>query len=208
MFHTVSLKGVQSSKTQSSKTRNLLTSTSSKVALQNHSAMPTGLGITHATDSDSDDDVFNGVQSTFNQKRKTCKRKIRDQIQQVAQDIQEVAQLGASAKRVKCGLFSKFECLQEYHAALNTLLHRVGRATTEKEGKDDFRYDIKQIEHDMKVVFAAGWVNIKNVMLFGGFPRITGINGENDQLDASMHSMPSVDPATPRIMRSGRKMFC
>ena len=70
------------------------------------------------------------------------------------------------------------------------------------------RYDIKQIEHDMKVVFAAGWENVKNIMAFGGFPRITGINNENEQPDAScsMLSMLRMDPATPRIMRSGRKI--
>ena len=159
----------------------------------------------NAHDSDSDDNVFNAVQHTFNQKRKTCKRKIREKMKQVALDLD---QHNASGKRGKCGLFSKLECMQEYHAALNTLLRRFDRATTEEEGKDDFRYDIKQIEHDMKVVFAAGWVNIKNITLLGGFPRITGINNESAQSDTSisMLGLPSADPATPRIMRSGLKI--
>ena len=78
-----------------------------------------------------------------------------------------VAMLGKLivAKRGKQGkLFSKLECMQEYHAALKTLLDRFDHATNEQEGKDDFRYDIKQIEHDMKVVFAAGWENVKDIM--------------------------------------------
>ena len=61
----------------------------------------------------------------------------------------------------------------------------IRNATTEEEGKDDFRYDIKQMEHDMNVVFAAGWERVKYIMPFGGFPRITGINNESDQYDAS-----------------------
>ena len=66
--------------------------------------------------------------------------------------------------------------MQEYHAALKTLLDRFDHATKEQEGKDDFRYDIKQIEHDMKVeLFAAGWESVKSIMAFGGFPRIMGI---------------------------------
>ena len=157
----------------------------------------------------SEDGVYNGVQHLFNQKRTTCKRKIDHELKQDDQDLQDLKRRDAPANQWKRGmLYSKLECMQAHHDALETLLQRFKKAINEKEGRDDFRYDIKQIEHDMKVVFAAGWVNIKNVMLFGGFPRITGINGENDQSDASMHSMPSVDPATPRIMRSGRKMFC
>ena len=163
----------------------------------------------NAPDYDSEDDVCNGVQHVFNQKREACKRKIYDELKPVAQDIQDLDRRNASAKRGKQGkLFSKLECMQEYHAALKTLLDRFDHATNEQEGKDDFRYDIKQIEHDMKVVFAAGWENVKNIMAFGGFPRITGINNESEQPDAScsMLSMLRMDPATPRIMRSGRKI--
>ena len=60
----------------------------------------------------------------------------------------------------------------------------------------------------MNVVFAADWVNIKSIMLLGGFPRITGINNESAQSDTSisMLGLPSADPATPRIMRSGLKI--
>ena len=133
----------------------------------------------------------------------------RHELKQVAQDIQDLDRRNASAKRGKQGkLFSKLECMQEYHAALKTLLVRFDHATNEQEGKDDFRYDIKQIEHDIKVVFAAGWENVKDIMAFGGFPRITGINNESEQPDAScsMLSMLRMDPATPHIMRSGRKI--
>ena len=163
----------------------------------------------NAPDYDSEDDVCNGVQHVFNQKRETCKRNIYDELKQAAQDIQDLDCRNASAKRGKQGkLFSKLECMQEYHAALKTLLDRFDRATNEQEGKDDFRYDIKQIEHDMKVVFAAGWENVKNIMAFGGFLQITGINDESEQPDApcSMLSMLRMDPATPRFMRSGRKI--
>ena len=156
----------------------------------------------NAPDYDSEDDVCNGVQHVFNQKRETCKCKIHDELKQAAQDIQDLDCRNASAKRGKQGkLFSKLECMQEYHAALNTLLDRFDRATNEQEGKDDFRYV-------MKVVFAAGWESVKSIMAFGGFPRITGINDESEQPDAScsMLSMLRMDPATPRIMRSGRKI--
>ena len=80
-------------------------------------------------------------------------------------------------------------------------------ATTEEEGKDDFRYYIKQMEHDMNLVFAAGWEKVKYIyMPFGGFPRITGINNESDQYDASSSMLSMLDRATPRIMRSGRRI--
>ena len=82
----------------------------------------------------------------------------------------------------------------------------IRNATTEEEGKDDFRYDIKQMEHDMNVVFAAGWEKVKYIMPFGGFPRITGINNESDQYDASSSMLSMLDRATPRIMRSGRRI--
>ena len=39
--------------------------------------------------------------------------------------------------------------------------------------------------NNMNVVFAAGWEKVKYIMPFGGFPRITGINNESDQYDAS-----------------------
>lgn len=85
----------------------------------------------------------------------------------------------------------------------------IRNATTEEEGKDDFRYYIKQMEHDMNnmnVVFAAGWEKVKYIMPFGGFPRITGINNESDQYDASSSMLSMLDRATPRIMRSGRRI--
>ena len=149
----------------------------------------------NAPDYDSEDDVCNGVQHVFNQKRETCKRKIYDELKQAAQDIQDLDRRNASAKRGKQGkLFSKLECMQEYHAALKTLLDRFDHATNEQEGKDDFRYDIKQIEHDMKVVFAAGWESVKSIMAFGGFPRITGINDESDQPDASCSMLSMLGP--------------
>ena len=163
----------------------------------------------NAPDHDSDDNIFTATQHSFNQKRTTCIYKITDERKQVDQHIQYIDQHDPSAKRRgRYGLYSKLECMREYHAALTTLLERFERATTEEEGKDDFRYDIKQIERDMKVVFAAGWVNIKNIMLLGGFARITGLDDESDQSDAtsSMLSMLSADPATPRTMRSGRKI--
>ena len=79
----------------------------------------------------------------------------------------------------------------------------IRNATTEEEGKDDFRYNIKQMEHDMNVVFAAGWEKVKYIMPFGGFPRI---NNESDQYDASSSMLSMLDRATPRIMRSGRRI--
>ena len=44
----------------------------------------------NAPDYDSEDDVCNGVQHVFNQKRETCKRKIYDELKQAAQDIQDL----------------------------------------------------------------------------------------------------------------------
>ena len=44
----------------------------------------------NAPDYDSEDDVCNGVQDLFNQKREACKRKIYDELKQVAQDIQDL----------------------------------------------------------------------------------------------------------------------
>ena len=64
----------------------------------------------NAPDYDSEDDVCNGVQHVFNQKRETCKRKIYDKLKQVAQDIQDLDRRNASAKRGKQGtMFSKLE---------------------------------------------------------------------------------------------------
>ena len=105
-------------------------------------------------------------------------------------------------------LYSKLECMQAHHDALETLLQRFKKAINEKDGKDDFRYDIKQIENDMNIVFAAGRDNIKKITSFGGFPRIKGIDNESGQYDAlkSMLIMLRMGSSTPRMMRSGRKI--
>ena len=161
----------------------------------------------NAPDYDSDDNICNGVQHLFNQKRTTCKRKIDHELKQVDQKLQDLKRRDAPANNCKPGMvYSKLGCMQAYHDALETLLQRFQKATNEQEGKDDFRYDIKQIEHDMNIVLAAGWEKVKYIMPFGGFPRITGINNESDQYDASSSMLSMLDPATPRIMRSGRRI--
>ena len=89
----------------------------------------------------SEDGVCNGVQHLFNQKHTTCKRKIDHELKQDDQDLQDLKRRDAPAHHYKSGmLYSKLECMQAYHDALHTLLGRFENATTEEEGKDDFRY--------------------------------------------------------------------
>ena len=60
----------------------------------------------------------------------------RHELKQVAQDIQDLDRRNASAKRGKQGkLFSKLECMQEYHAALKTLLDRFDLQPTNKKAR-------------------------------------------------------------------------
>ena len=57
----------------------------------------------NAPDYDSEDDVCNGVQHVFNQKRETCKRKIYDELTQATQDIQDLDRRNASCKAWQAG---------------------------------------------------------------------------------------------------------
>ena len=135
--------------------------------------------------------------------RNVCNRKIDKELQTANDLLQAMPPFSAEKPD---GIHTKKQCLNEYIKKLKYIQKALANATTEEDGKREFKFTIEQLETWLQNVVDAGWKGIMHVE----FKRVSQLGEDaamdiDRSLDAQSSSCPPSN-VRPKIAKSSAKV--